>query len=215
MRDFNLAFAADGFLLVDAEYPIIVPGPRADVSCGIAIGHSSHPLQVLVREAQAAEKRAKKDPDQGGFGRAAFAVSLLKRGGETVHWGAQWDSHALPLYQTYCGLRGRTQQEKEYSPISGKFPYALAALLHPYRLETGAIEDGFDPLRVIPLEFDHVLEQQAAGLKGDRKTLREPAIRYLGWLQSQFDAGRKTAFAEFENLFLTAAFIERSRGEEE
>jgi hypothetical protein len=48
-----------------------------------------------------------------------------------------------------------------------------------------------------------------------KQELREPARRYLEWLQSQYDAGRKGAFAEFETLFLAAAFLERDRGEEE
>ena len=198
--------AADGHLL-------IVPGPNADVSVGIAIGHMNHPLQALVREAQAAEKRAKNN-----FARAAFAVSLLKRGGETIHWGGKWDSAALSLYNTYCGLRGRTKDEKEKSPVSGKFPYALAALLKPYALEKGEFTPGLNPGELILQEFAHVLQQQAGGLPVNQKTdLAEQAIHYLAQLTTAFGSGngRKAACAEFTNLFLTAAFIERSRSGEE
>jgi CRISPR-associated protein Cmr2 len=48
----------DGFLSVDGV-PFAVPGPRADVSVGIAVAHFKHPLQDVVRAAQKAEKNAK------------------------------------------------------------------------------------------------------------------------------------------------------------
>jgi hypothetical protein len=64
-----------------------VPGPAADASVGIAVGHFTAPLQMLVREAKAAEKRAKT-----AYGRGALAVSLYKRSGEIVEWGCKWDN---------------------------------------------------------------------------------------------------------------------------
>ncbi len=211
--------AADGFMTTKIAQSLIVPGPNADVSVGIAIGHYKHPLQALVREAQAAEKRAKHE-----FGRAAFAVSLLKRGGETIHWGGKWDSPGLKLYETYCSLRGHSKAEKERSPISGKFPYALATLLNPYALDKGEFVPNFVPRKVIEQDLEQVLERQIAADKQTKQNIQDTLSRlsgeYLAHLASEFAGqggknGRKSAYTEFINLFLTAAFIERSRGEEE
>jgi CRISPR/Cas system-associated protein Cas10 (large subunit of type III CRISPR-Cas system) len=105
---------------------MLVPGEKADVSCGIAIGYCKTPLQSLVKEAQSAEKKAKNE-----YGRASFALSLLKRGGETIHWGAKWNSHALDLYFKYRELA----TGKENALISNRFPYALAELLRQYNLD--------------------------------------------------------------------------------
>jgi hypothetical protein len=78
--------------------PFLVPGPKADCSVGIAIAHFKAPLQDVVRTAQAAEKRAKRNPDQGGLGRSAVAVTLMKRSGEIIEWGAKWGG-GLELYR--------------------------------------------------------------------------------------------------------------------
>ena len=196
-REYELGTTQDGFLLVGKEeYPVIVPGPAAEVSCGIAIAHYKHPLQAIVREAQGAEKRAKAKVEKGGYDRAAFAVSLLKRGGETIQWGAKWDSGALELYGLYCELRAAKK-------LSGRFPYALAGLLAPYELAKG----GFDKAdEIIRTELAHVMERQG-NWKGkedpDRIDFANSASGYLAKLPDN-------RLEDFVHLFLTAAFIERS-----
>lgn len=50
------------------------------------VAHFKSPLQDLIREAQKAEKDAKRDIDKGGRGRAAFSITLLKRSGEISKW---------------------------------------------------------------------------------------------------------------------------------
>jgi len=216
-RNFEFAFTeSDGFLKVEQGYPLLVPGPNAHISCGIAIGHCDHPLQHLVREAQEAEKRAKRDFKKDGFGRAAFAVSLLKRSGEKIHWGAKWDSGALELYELYSALRGRTREEQDESPVSARFPYALVELIQPYALEKGELVAGLDPVSLITAEVEHVLGRQARELdKGKKEKLQDAARKYLEELKKHYDEGRKSAFAEFNGLFMTAAFISRQRGEED
>ena len=177
---------------------IMVPGKLADVSCGIAVAHSKYPLQRAVEEARQAEHRAKNDYDRG-----AFAVSLLKRGGETIHWGAKWDDEALPLFHQYCKLR---QEEKDQeAPVSGRFPYALASVLTPYQLETKKFVPNFDPRAVIENELELVLERQVD--KATRNDLKESCLKYLDKINT---SGR---WEDFVKLFLTAAFIERDRGE--
>ncbi len=195
-RNYELASTQNGFLLVDKEFPLIVPGPAAEVSVGIAIAHYQHPLQAIVREAQTAEKRAKRDVDKGGHGRAAFAVSLMKRGGETIHWGAKWNSGALELLDRYRQLR---KAEK----LTARFPYNLAALLQPYRLRDGEFDKAPD---IILAELEHVIKQQGQWNKDDPdcKEFRELCRVYLDNLPGK-------RLADVANLFLTAAFIDRDR----
>lgn len=197
----QLALKDNGFVSAGEGYPLLVPGINADVSCGIAVGHDSYPLQALVREAQHAEKRAK-----NGYNRSAFAISLIKRGGETILWGGNWDDSALPLYKTFERLT-------ENGTLSGRFPYALAGLLKPYKIE--AKNDTNEPLvplefkNVIMKEFDHVLEQQRLMeiKEGDRREFRDQARTYL---DKVFDQARPE---DFMNLFLTSSFMNRERGE--
>ena len=197
----DLAIIHEGFVNADRGYPLLMPGAKADVSCGIAVGHDKYPLQALVHEAQNAEKRAKI-----GYGRSAFAVSLIKRGGETIQWGAKWNASALPLYKQFSEL-------SDDKVFSGRFPYALAGLLKPYQLDAHdkegepIVSSGFK--EVIEREFDHVLIQQCEGILADneKKEFRGKAIAYLNHL---FELGRPEDFA---NLFLTSTFMNRQRGE--
>jgi CRISPR-associated protein Cmr2 len=56
------------------------------VSVGIAYVHRTHPLQATIREAKAAQDRAKRE-----FRRNAVAAALLQRSGEPLHMGMKWD----------------------------------------------------------------------------------------------------------------------------
>ena len=192
-----LAVVQPGYVLADAGYPLVVPGSRADVSIGLAVGHCDAPLQMLVREAQAAEKTAKKTYERG-----ALAISLYKRSGETILWGCKWDEGservALRLMERVTALSKGVN-----APLSGRFPYALAALLQPYCLE-GTMPQ-MKP--VVEAELAHALRQQGSGLdSAEREALAE-----LGraWLEQT--AGR---LEDFANLFLVETFINRPRGED-
>ncbi|MCS1410346.1 MAG: hypothetical protein M2R45_03538 [Verrucomicrobia subdivision 3 bacterium] len=105
--------------------PFIVPGPKADASAGIAIAHFKAPLQDVVREAQASEKRAKRKIEDGGYGRSAFAVTLMKRSGEINHWGGRWDKGGLCLYAKILCLL-------EQNVVSAKFPHRIIEFVKPY-----------------------------------------------------------------------------------
>ncbi len=60
-----------------------VMGRLATASAGVVIAHHTAPLQAVLRELRAAERRAK---DEGG--RNAFSVTLLKRAGGTTRFTA-------------------------------------------------------------------------------------------------------------------------------
>jgi hypothetical protein len=141
--------AAAGLLDEPVKFPFLVPGPAADCSAGIAIAHFKSPLQDVVREAQRAEKRAKKE-----LGRSAVAVTLMKRSGETIEWGCQWESGGLALY-------GAVASAIEQKKLSRKFPYRVVELLSPYL--PGKDVQGRDPFpcdKVITREFSFVIDRQ-------------------------------------------------------
>jgi CRISPR-associated protein Cmr2 len=104
----------------DVPIPFLVPGPAADASVGIAIAHFKSPLQDVVRAAQTAEKRAKKQLD-----RSAVAVTLFKRSGETIEWGCKWAGGGLDVYRALADALLADQ-------LSNKFPYRVVELLEPY-----------------------------------------------------------------------------------
>lgn len=171
-------------------HPLLVPGMNADLSAGIAIGHMHAPLQNLVEAARAAEKRAKKD-----YGKSAFAVSLFKRSGETIQWGAKWESRAIALAEQFTQL---TEDDR----LSAKFPYALARLLRAYAIEKNyKIEqkNGFNPFEVFPAEFAHCIRQQGEGIP---ENFFEIAKQYLTQCK-----GRR--LDDFLGPFLTTVFIHR------
>lgn len=165
----------------------------ADVSCGIAVAHKEYPLQRMVKEAQRAEHRAKNDYERG-----AFAFSLLKRGGEIVHWGAKWGAPTQELFERYC----KEMSEGDKSPVSGRFPYALAGLLAPYDLEKPVKTAGLGVAALLKAELAVACERQIE----DKKIRAE--IRKLAEEYADATAARPGDFAK---LFLTAAFIFRKR----
>ncbi len=186
-----------------------------EASCGIAVGHQNAPLQMLVKEAQRAEQRAKQD-----YGRAALSISLYKRSGEIIEWGCKWESGALDLMAKITEL---TEAEK----LSGRFPYALAALLRPYALDDEKDAARLETMRpVVEADVRHVLSRQGEGLKGEeREALATEINRYLEacWQPPKSSggvAGAKAQEAEttlrpqdFINLFLVETFINRHHGE--
>ena len=137
------------------KFHAIVPGPAADCSIGIAIAHFKSPLQDVVREAQAAEKRAKSQ-----LGRSAVAVTLVKRSGETIEWGCQWDSGGLAVHDAMVRAMGG-------GGVSGRFPHRVVQLLEGYLTQAtpmaaSSIEPvpAFSSVEVVTREFLYALDRQ-------------------------------------------------------
>ena len=180
-----------GFLVRnDGKIPFVVPGPAVTASVGIAIAHFKAPLQDVIREAQAAEKRAK-------ITRNAVSMTLIKHSGETIEWGCQWSSGGLEFYRLIALAR-----EGEKPIISAKFPYRFAELLTPYRTATtGLMKSGptgvssvptFPTRQVIEVEFEHVLRRQVetadkAKAEDFQKDARTALAGYLDTLESALD----------------------------
>jgi len=81
---------------------LLLPGYRTaeetkglTISAGVAIVHCTHPFWHAVEEAHEAMKTAKRKPrkdpeEEGGWGRDAWAISILKRSGEPQRSGGKW-----------------------------------------------------------------------------------------------------------------------------
>lgn len=193
------------------RFPVIVPGPAADCSVGIAIAHFKSPLQDVVRAAQAAEKRAKNQ-----FGRAAFAVSLFKRSGEISEWGGRWESGALELYEA-------VSRALEDEKLAGTFPHRVCRLLDPYLVnsstlmkEAGALSDAtdFDAAAVIRQEFAHAVSRQSADKAAPENTaaLLPKLESYLSYLAAR-GGGPQTLVSSVIGLCVTAAFTRRTNSD--
>jgi CRISPR-associated protein Cmr2 len=227
--------------------PLLVPGPRMTVSVGLAIGHVREPLQDMIAEAQAAEKRAKApaekeifdrsdaDPSKHtlkwkpneGWDRDALAVTLFKRSGETIRWGARFGSPAFPLLESFQRhYRPPLDNPQQQMPISGKFPYRVAELLGRFQAAAPLTPE----LRQIAeAEFTWIINQQIrpiGPIQSDealtrlRQELLRNAAAYLdhlrdfAWDRPTPNGGNQRVGAprplrEFVNLFLIEAFIRR------
>lgn len=145
-------------------YDLLVPGPAADCSVGIAISHIKSPLQDAVREAQAAEKRAKSECN-----RAAFAISLIKRSGETIQWASKWSNGALELYRHLSEARSN-------GDISNRFTYRVIELLEPYKVgESQTHTQDFDTIEIAEVEWRSSLERQCQLKEAEKSAFIENA----------------------------------------
>lgn len=207
-----------------------IVGPDMTASSGIAIGHVKEPFQGLVKAAQMAEHRAKNT-----YGRNAVAVTALKRSGETLEWGFRWGDDlektvAFVLFKKIRELTGGVaKRDVPDAPLSGRFPYKLAALLRPYAL-TKRVDEELPKKNeqykenavvtmkdVVLAEFNHAWEQ-SRGNSG----LAVPS-EVEAYLDETFGKGAsedstkedspKGRPEDFLNLFLCETFIDRSREE--
>lgn len=179
-----------------------------DCSVGISIAHFKSPLQDAIREAQRAEKRAKRAQDKGGLGRSAVAVTLMKRSGEIIEWGCQWDSKGLELYQEIA----RKMQDKE---LSAKFPHRVSQLIEPYLVartpfmrecKSFSDADQFPVTEILTNEFRFAAVRQ--GSKAVAASLTDPLAAYFRNFSSQEPQRLLTAL---DGLCATVAFIDRNR----
>ncbi|MGH8023371.1 MAG: type III-B CRISPR-associated protein Cas10/Cmr2 [Limisphaerales bacterium] len=142
----------------DSERPVpfLVPGPAADCSVGIAVAHFKSPLQDVVRAAQAAEKRAKQK-----LGRAAVAVTLMKRSGETIEWGCKWKSGGIEAYDAMLTAMAS-------GAVSGKFPHRVVELLEGYYAAQLGTSGAIEPHEPFDREADEILLRDV-GLAAERQ----------------------------------------------
>lgn len=187
------------------NFPVLVPGPNADVSVGIAIAHCKSPLQDVVRAAQAAEKRAK-----GELGRGAIAVSLFKRSGEITEWGCKWAlSKEGPDSASFTLLSTLIQHLGPDGALNARFPHKLEALLTPYlptsdQIEcAGDFESNFRD--VLLLELDHCLTRN----EGGTLTPEERELFAAAWEETKDASSFERRLHSLINLLRVAAWMRR------
>ncbi|MDB0057101.1 type III-B CRISPR-associated protein Cas10/Cmr2 [Akkermansiaceae bacterium] len=190
---------------------------KPDASAGIAIAHIHAPLQDLIREAQKAEKRAKKTVD-----RSAFSVTLMKRSGEISHWGSKWKSKGLELYRAIAG-------HLETGGLSAKFPHRVCELLTPYLTQStglstqaNGIEDVDMAKDLIAREFAFAAVRQGSKDLAIQIQLKKPLDDYLdGILAARSERegdGKPSSLTTTQELLtslidlcITLAFADRTK----
>jgi len=65
-------------------------GRKATASMGAVIAHYSTPIAVVIRELRTALERAKEWRLQGGSGKNAFSIALIRRSGGTTYFTSSW-----------------------------------------------------------------------------------------------------------------------------
>lgn len=139
------------------NWPLMVPGPRATASVGIAVGHVHAPMQDTIHAAHEAEKIAK-----NVTGKGAFSLQVLKRSGEAVGFAARWDTGVVSVWD---------ELNAEIHDLSGRFAYRYASLVRSLVVTGGGpegavyAEDWNETLReVVTAELAYTIHRQG-GLK--------------------------------------------------
>lgn len=190
------------------EFFAIVPGPAAECSVGIAIAHFQHPLQDVVREAQLAKERAK-----SALRRGAVSLTLIKRSGETVHWGCKWDGSGLTAYSKMIDA-------VHNDVLSNRFPHRLIELVEQYRTERSLALTGTEPFPEFKSVLHDVLKKEIA-LAIDRQRGRHHVTSkatevsaaitgYLAGLDLKTTRDIDNVIDDLVGLCKTVAFISRN-----
>ena len=79
----------NGFAMLNGRLMRMM-GRTATASCGAVVAHHQAPLSAVLRELRAAEKRAKSPREQGGGGRDAFSITVIKRSGGVLRLTEKW-----------------------------------------------------------------------------------------------------------------------------
>jgi len=103
------------------NWPLIVPGPAATASVGIAIGHVRSPMQDVIQAAREAEHSAKL-VKEGPYEKGAIAVRVLKRSGESVEFAARFDSGVTGVW---------SDVETERDRLSSRFVHRFLTKVKP------------------------------------------------------------------------------------
>ncbi|MEJ5376846.1 MAG: type III-B CRISPR-associated protein Cas10/Cmr2 [bacterium] len=114
--DLRIKTESNGFLKWEDEF-LLVPGPHITPSAGLAVVHHLYPLDAALAVARAAERTAKQVADK-----AAVAVQVMKRSGETVTLRSKWDS----LSGRFDALVGHFREKR----LSSRFAYDLSSRAH-------------------------------------------------------------------------------------
>lgn len=182
------------------NWPLLVPGGKMTVSAGIAIGHAKAPLQDMIEEAREAEKRAKRAPSSGGLGRNALAVSLLKRSGEIIHWGAPFGSASIELLRQF-------QQLHRDEVLPGTFGHRVPELVERFDPD-GTARVTREIADLIEAEVQWSWNRLEGGSRSKRQAAKEGFFSALKTCLSDLET-RNAPVTEFTRLFAVETFLKR------
>lgn len=180
------------------NWPLIVPGPTASVSVGIAIGHVRSPMQEVIQAAREAESVAKKVPNKG-----AYCLRVMKRSGESAEFAARFTSGVCGVWdELSAGVHN----------FSGRFPYRYLHLIKPLLARSGNdANEGWEKEWTSTLiesclaELRHVLINQAKQ-KADKATITAER-----WINHLIDNAAEPVLspAAFLHFWMAWAFVNR------
>ena len=181
------------------NWPLMVMGPKATVSAGIAIGHVRAPMQDTIQAARDAEHAAKAVP-----GKSAFCLNILKRSGESALFAAKWESGVVGVWaELSSGVLDQT----------GRFAYRYLQLIRPLLASTAKGNDeGWerqwtsDLRAAVEAELIHVLKQQANQVRTDAVS---NANRWIGALIGENPSQPILTPRHFIHFWMAWAFVNR------
>lgn len=100
-----------GFAFLDGRLMRMM-GHTATASTGAVVAHHQAPLGAVLRELRAAEKRAKAPKKDGGGGRDAFSITVIKRSGGSLRLTEKWGEPVALLGDLIAFLRNEATSRR-------------------------------------------------------------------------------------------------------
>jgi CRISPR-associated protein Cmr2 len=164
------------------------------LSAGIAIAHHLHPLDAVLAEARDAEKEAK-----NRYERSALCVSVLKRSGQPVWVGSDWEAGGRRIVElVQDGIKDLAQER-----LSTRFVYEI----HDQVQQLGKVEN-----QILRPLLKRSLERHR-NKKSDPPKISLDAL--TAWVEAfeQGEAVEGGASGELSRWLLLARFIAQGGGE--
>ncbi|MCX8108819.1 MAG: type III-B CRISPR-associated protein Cas10/Cmr2 [Verrucomicrobiae bacterium] len=177
-------FPAPGFVLCKTDagsksslkpnWPLLVMGPLATVSAGIAIGHVRSPMQDIIEAAREAENTAKSLEGKG-----AFCITVLKRSGEAVSFSARFRDNIISVWnELETGVYG----------LSSRFPHRYGELVK------ALVVTGHHPTDTSNVSSSHKT------LKGSKPQTKPSPSDFTGYVPSWDDILKESIQTELRHV---------------
>lgn len=188
------------------NWPLMVMGPKATASVGIAIGHVRSPMQDVIQAAREAEHRAKqvkeKLPDGTVAEKGALCLRILKRSGECVEFATRFDSGVPGVWDELAAYRNEQSGRFIYRYLQKLKPLLATVVDGKVTWEKAWQKDGLDLAEIAQAELANSLDQQTSLNPADSERL----MCALGTLDPE----------NFLHFWMSRAFLNRlsPKGEE-
>ncbi|HAA83486.1 MAG: CRISPR-associated protein Cmr2 [Thermoanaerobacterium sp.] len=152
-----------GFVEKDVEKDgryFLTMGPKASASMGVVIAHYKAPLKIVIDNVRDTEKKAKNLE-----GKDAFAVSLMKRSGQTIKFACKWIVDNEDILEKIKKVSDYFRHESK-PRLSKTFPYKLSKTLNEIKDKEGrfTLSQG-----IFEAELKRVLARSIENANKDKK----------------------------------------------